>query len=147
MAAIGFHFNNIQVDKKGPIKGKVQVAHNLGIENVTEKDARVGAKVTALDFDFKFDLVYEPQIGSINMKGTISLLMGEEPAKAALEEWATKKSLPQDLMQNVLNAVFSRGITYAMQLAREVNLPSPVPLPKLSVGKKPEATSSNDTVL
>lgn len=143
MTIVGFTLHKIDIEKKSNAQGKVNVAHNIGIDSVTKKEANLGTNVNAVDFTFRFDLKYEPNIATVNMKGVISVLLSETVADQSISEWEKTKTVPQEIMENVLNAIFGRCIVYAISFVKDMNLPSPIPIPKLTVTKKDSAQSTN----
>ena len=59
----------------------------------------------------------------------------DEPKKIVdfIDSWKKDKKLPKEVMSSVLNTILSRCNVEAMLLSREVNLPPPIPLPKVTV--------------
>lgn len=134
MPVVGLQFNKIVVDKHGPVKGKVSVNNNVVIKDVEKTDLSVGAnKQGALKFHFEFTAVYEPKVANITLVGFLTFFEKPEQVKAIADSWKKDKKIPKDVMSSVLNTVLSRCNIEALILAREVNLPPPIPLPKVQV--------------
>lgn len=141
MTVIGFNFNKINVEKKKGSKGKLTISNNFGINGITEAKVPLGGnKAKALKFDFKFESKYEPDVANIALEGDLLYLFPIEIADKVLEEWSKNKKLKNEVVEPVMNTILSKSNIEALFLSRELNLPSPIPLPKvnLSSKKKPE---------
>jgi hypothetical protein len=137
MAVIGFNFNKITVEKKEINKGKVNISNNVAIKNIEQKDISLGKdKQDALKFKFEFTSKYEPGLGSILLGGDVLFLTDAKKSKEVLDGWKKDKKVPKEIMANILNTVLSRCNIQALILSQEVNLPPPIPMPKVKVGDK-----------
>ncbi len=134
MPVVGLSFEKIVVEKFGPVKGKVQVNNNVALKDVQKTDLSVGStKHGALKFVFEFTAKYEPKLANITMNGFLTFFEKPEKIKEIVDGWNKDKKIPKETMSSVLNTVLSRCNIEAMLFAREVNLPPPIPLPKVQV--------------
>lgn len=134
MPVVGLQFSKILVEKINPVKGKVQVNNNVVIKDVEKTDLSMGAsKQGALKFIFEFTALYEPKIANMTMNGFLTFFEKPEKVKELSDAWKKDKKLPKEVMSSVLNTILSRCNVEAMLFAREVNLPPPIPLPKVTV--------------
>jgi len=134
MPVVGLQFNKITVEKFGPIKGKVSVNNNVMLKDVEKTDMTIGvSKQGVLKFHFEFTANYEPKLANITIIGFLTFLEKPETAKSIADSWKKDKKIPKEVMSSVLNTVLSRCNIEAMLLSREVNLPPPIPLPKVQV--------------
>ena len=134
MPIVGLQFNKITVEKYGPSKGKIQVKNNVSLKDIEKADLSVGsAKQGTLRFHFEFTAKYEPKLADIVIIGFLTAFESPDKMKEILDGWKKDKKLPNDIMSSVLNTILSRCNVEALLLAREVNLPPPIPLPKISV--------------
>ena len=134
MPVVGLSFSKITVEKLGPVKGKVSVNNNVSIKDVEKTDLTVGAtKQNALKFHFEFAANYEPKLGHITVLGFLTFFEKPEQVKEIADSWKKDKKIPKEVMSSVLNTVLSRCNVEAILFAREVNLPPPIPLPKVQV--------------
>jgi len=121
--------NKRKLDK--PLKGKqqLQVANNSKIlEMRKEKLPNIGE---ALVVDFEFDSTYTPNVGKIVIGG--SLIYHVKDLKKIIKEEGKKKvSLNSEAYAEVQNAILAAGTMQAMLMAKELRLPSPLQLPKVS---------------
>ena len=58
--------------------------------------------------------------------------------KEILDGWKKDKRLPKETMTNVLNTILGKCNVEALILSERINLPPPIPLPKVQVGQPPE---------
>lgn len=131
MAIIGFNFTKIAAQRLSARGGKIQINNNIGIQGVVSQkfgadDAREAVKVS-----FIFDCVYEPKVAHLQMQGDVTLLLEKKVAQDILKNWNEKKGASN--LAGPMNHVLERCNVQAIMLARDLNLPSPVPLPKVSV--------------
>ena len=134
MPVVGLAFNKITIEKFGPVKGKISVNNNVVLKDIEKTDLSIGAgKQGALKFHFEFTANYEPKLANITIIGFLTFFEKPEQVKVIVDGWKKDKKIPKDVMSSVLNTVLSRCNVEAIILAREVNLPPPIPLPKVTV--------------
>lgn len=134
MAIVGFNFNKIDVEKKESKGGKVNIRNNVTVKDIIETDISLGTqKQNAIKFIFEFSSSYEPNIGNITFGGDVLFIESAENTKKILDRWKKNKTTEQAIMSNVLNTVLSKCNVQALILSQEVNLPSPIPLPKVKM--------------
>ncbi len=136
MTIIGTNFTKIVVEKSAAAKGKVSISNNVSIENVAEASLSIGtASQKALKFSFEFTSKYEPKIGQIVLDGELLFLDTPEKVKEVADSWKKDKKVPKDMMAAILNNILTKCNIEALVLSREINLPPPVQLPKVTVKK------------
>ena len=134
MPIIGFTYTKIFAEKTEQNKGKVDINNNVSIRDVKEGDFSLGsAKESTLKFIFDFTTTYNPKVGSILFEGEVIYMDEAKTIKDILKMWKEGKKLPQPIMTSVLNMVLNRSNIQAMILSRDINLPPPIPLPKVQV--------------
>jgi len=134
MPVVGMQFSKIVVEKFAPVKGKIQVNNNVVLKDVEKTDMSIGpSKQGALKFHFEFTAKYEPKIADITLTGFLTFFEKPETVKEIVDSWKKDKKIPKETMSNILNTVLSRCNVEAILLSREVNLPPPIPLPKIQV--------------
>ncbi|PIN76324.1 hypothetical protein COV18_00225 [Candidatus Woesearchaeota archaeon CG10_big_fil_rev_8_21_14_0_10_37_12] len=132
MPVVGLQFNKIVVEKTAPVKGKIKVNNNVILTDV-EKTDLTASKQGALKFYFEFTANYDPKIGDINLNGFLTFVDKAEICDEVAKSWKKDKKVPKEIMSSVLNTVLSRCNIEALLFSREVNLPPPIPLPKVNV--------------
>lgn len=134
MSVVGLQFNKIVLDKKSPAKGKVSVNNNVSITDVTKTDLTFGAsKQNALQFNFEFKVLYEPSIAELTFLGYLTFFEKAEVIDDVIKAWKKDKKVPKEIMTPVLNSVLAKCNVEALLLSREVNLPPPLPMPKVEL--------------
>jgi len=91
-----------------------------------------------LKFTFAFNCNYEPDLGKIEVEGQVLFVDEEKKIKEIKKSWDKDKRVPMEVMEQIVNAALHKGNIQAIKISEEVNLPSPLPLPKVqsSSGKK-----------
>ncbi len=134
MTVLGLKFNKLSVETLNPPKGKISVNHNISVTDVDSSDLFLGtAKQTVLKVDFKFTADYEPKIAHILLEGTLTYFDKPDAIKSTVESWKKDKKMPNEMLNNILNTIVTKSNIEALFLAREVNLPPPIALPKVQV--------------
>ncbi|MBN2052898.1 hypothetical protein JW756_05315 [Candidatus Woesearchaeota archaeon] len=141
MTVIGFSFTKMIVEKTNPVKGKVSINNNVGIKNVEETKLNINSDRKALKLDFEFASTYEPGIGKIQLEGEVIYLAEKGRAEEAIKSWKKNKKIEKEMMTNVLNNVLAKCNVEALILSKDMNLPPPIPLPKVGMNEKKEAAS------
>lgn len=135
MSIIGFNFTKIIVEKKNAKStGKVQVSNNVSITSVEESGLKISSKEQiSLKYEFKFESKYDPELGSIVLEGNVITMDVKEQGEKIVEEWKKSKKINPSAMKSIMNTILAKANVQALILSRDVNLPSPIPLPKVNV--------------
>jgi len=134
MTIAGIQFDKIVVDRMGVPKGKMSVKNNIMIQELEKKDFSVGKlKQHALLYKFEFTAEYEPKVAKIVLNGTVTSMEQEEKIDELIKAWKKDKKLPKEIMTPLLNNILNRSNIEALILAREVGLPPPIQLPRVTV--------------
>ncbi|MFH1770549.1 MAG: hypothetical protein ABH828_03250 [archaeon] len=131
MTIVGFNFTRLLVEKNKSIKGKVNISNNVTIKAVSESTLAIDKKKKALKFEFLFTSKYEPGLGTIDIGGEVIYLADEKVAKGALDGWKKEKKVSKEILQGLMTHILSKCNVEAVVLSREVNLPPPIPMPKV----------------
>ena len=133
MTIVGFNFTKLEAEKKDMAKGKISVGNNVSIKNVEEKDISLANdKQKVLAFIFEFTSKYDPDIGSIKFVGEVLFMEDAKKVKEILDGWKKDKKLPKDIMTGILNTVLNKCNIQALIISEQINLPPPIPLPKVA---------------
>ncbi len=145
MSIIGFNFTKMHVERTGGAQGKINISNNVGIRDVKEARINLGGSDTAgISFEFAFKVTYEPGIGSIEFEGDVVAMEEKSKVEDILASWKDKKVVPQEMLKQVLDTVLNRCNVQAVVMSRDINLPIPIPMPKVNV-KKNSAESTPQT--
>jgi hypothetical protein len=141
MTIVSFNFTKIEAEKKEGAKGKVNIKNNVTIDKVEEKDLSLGnQKQKVLSFTFEFTSKYEPSYGSIALTGNVLFMEDAKKVKEILDNWKKDKKLPKEVTTKILNVVLNKSNVQALILSEHVNLPPPIPLPRVQLDQ-PKPTS------
>jgi len=137
MVIVGFNFSNIEVERKKPMKGKVKITNNVAIKNIEIQELALGkSKQKGLKFTFEFLTKYEKDFGQIRLMGDVIFIDDDKKLKEIQAGWNKNKSVPKDVMTQILNNILNKCNIEALILSQHINLPAPIPLPKVGVEKK-----------
>jgi len=135
MTVVSFNFTKIEAEKKSG-KGKININNNVTINTVEEKDISLGTeKQKVLCFTFEFTSTYSPDAGSIKLTGDVLYMVDTKKAKEIMDGWKKDKKLSKDLMTRMLNVILNKSNIQVLILSEQVNLPPPIPMPKVEVGE------------
>ena len=138
MAIVGFGFTRMSVERKGDIKGKIQINNHVSIKEVDTIDLSLGkAKQKGLKVDFEFKSMYEPKVAEIVFEGNVLDIEEEKTVDEVIKGWKKNKKLPDNIMDPIINSILSKCNVQALIMSRDINLPPPIPLPKVSRGPSP----------
>ena len=143
MAIVGFGFTRIEVERKKELGGRISIRNNIAIKNVADYDisasgAKLDKDMRGLRFEFEFVSDYEPSHSRISLLGEVFFLAEKKKVEETLKSWKKDKRIPNDIAPIILNYALSRANVEAIALSKEVSLPPPIPMPKISVEKPSE---------
>ncbi len=127
---IGFNLKKISVERKGEIKGKIEIKSNIDILDIKRENIDISKDKDVLGFLFSFTINYEPKIADLVFEGNVLLLMEPAESKDVLKRWK-KKQTPADLRLMLFNTILTKCNIKALELEEDLNLPPHLPLPKV----------------
>ncbi|MBR9683495.1 hypothetical protein GOV03_03055 [Candidatus Woesearchaeota archaeon] len=135
MTIVKTNLVKVQAERNlGTKGGEISIKNNVALTNVEEMDFNEKGK-KGLKFDFEFDCNYEPDLGKIEVGGQIFYIEEAKLVDEIKESWDKDKRVPTAVMEEVLNAALHKGNIQAIKTADDVNLPSPLRLPKVASKK------------
>lgn len=138
MAIVGFEFNRIDVHKQETAKGKINISNNVGITDVQKSDLNLGkTKQHGVKFLFKYKSLYEPGFAKIELGGTVLYLTDDKQSKEILDSWKKDKKITKDIAEKIINSILTKCNIQSIILSNTVNLPPPVPMPKVNTAPLP----------
>ena len=133
MTIIGFNFIKISGERINAPTGKIEINNNATIKSVEKADFTMGkTKQAGIRFLFEFTSKYVPNIAEILMAGEVLYLSDPKQSAELVKRWAAEKKLEGDIMTEVLNTIMNKCNIEALILSRDLNLPPPVHLPRIS---------------
>jgi hypothetical protein len=132
MALVGFHYTKMMIEKKKAAAGKINVSNNIVIADVKEAKLNMGdAKQKGVEFSFKFTTKYTPDVANIDLEGAVVFLGADTKVKEILDKWEKEKKITKEVLEEVYNHLLGKCNVEALILAKEMNLPPHIPLPKV----------------
>jgi hypothetical protein len=114
--------------KPGEKPKSIRIDHNSSITMVTQIAEREAS------IDFRFTATYVG-VGVIKIEGRI---MFDGDAEALVSQWTSSGQMPNNVANEIHNAIMSNCLPEAMLIARGLRLPPPIPLPRVNVQGKSE---------
>jgi len=135
MAIVGLSFNSLDAkrDKEQRIRAEIKVNSVPRINNVKEVTISTLGNKKVLSMAFEFVTNYDPRVGEIKIGG--DLLYMTEDNKKLLKQWEKEKKLPEKPSLEILNYLFRRCLLKVSNIAEDLQLPPPLPMPTI----KPKA--------
>lgn len=132
MAIIGFNFTKIAAQRISGRTGKINITNNIGVRNIEASKFSGDSKRSAVKISFRYDGIYDPKVAHLQFDGDVILLLEKKAADDLVAGWKEGKADTKILM-GAMNHVLERCNIEAIILSRDLNLPSPVPLPKVNM--------------
>ncbi len=128
---VNLKYTSLEVSKSSEPAGHVEINNNSSITSVESVDGKVAV-------GFAFTSTYEPNVGAIRITGKLTVDDSPENVERAVKEWEAsgRKNLPADIAENIHNSIIYSCVTEAVILAREIQLPPPMPMPHISITDK-----------
>src|SRR3989344_3887592 len=131
MPIVKINIHKIHAERNLNAKGgQVSINNNVALKDVEEMDFAVEGK-KGLKFTFTFSCNYEPGLGNIDVEGQVLYVGDEAKVKEVKEGWDKSKKVPQEVMEGIINSALHKGNIQAIKISEDINLPSPLPLPKV----------------
>jgi hypothetical protein len=138
MKIIGFGIEKISAERKKQIKGKLEIKNGLNIDEISAEKVNISDK-PSLKFDFSYNVRYEPGFAEIMIKGSLICLDDKGESAEILKDWKDKK-FTHDVKFPILNYILEECTIRALQLEKDVAIPSHMPFPKLKKENKTPAS-------
>ncbi len=128
---VGVFINKIDAERSEKVKdGNLSINSTPTVTGVKKKKLTGIGDTIGVEFVFKS--VYEPSAGEIKIYG--EAMYKTDDADKVLKKWEKEGVLDADLSVEILNAVFTRCLTKAINIAEDLRLPPPVRFPKVTKG-------------
>lgn len=140
MQILGFGLTKISGEKR-PIKEAGLIANtNLEILDVTKEEVDMIKDSDVIKVSFKFGVSYSKKDApksvqpnaELSFEGGIILSLAKGESKEIVKSWK-KSGLPNDIRVAVMNIIFRRCSSKALQLEDELDLPPHIPVPRVSL--------------
>jgi len=132
MAVMNFRVRKIKAERTDKEAKNVNAVSNFTITSIKkESDKRIGDYLLV---NFKFDVTYNPDFGSINLEG--SIWYQDPKLEKMFTEKGGKIDLKSEAVQEVSTAILRDSLLEAVDISQKLRLPVPIQLPKVNVKDK-----------
>jgi len=145
MSVVGFALSRILIERKEAIQGKVEIKSKLNIKDMKKENIKLAEGQDVLRFDFEYEIIYEPDLAKIDMKGHLLIMIDPKQAKELLDAWKKKSQVPEDVKLGVYNTIFHKCNIKALELEEDFNLPPHLQLPYIQSPAKNENKGTSYT--
>jgi len=133
MSIVGFNFTKISAERKNAVVGVVNINNNITLKELSEAKLGLAGDRGAIRVSFVFKSDYMPDLATILFEGEVLMLLEAKQQAALLDGWNKSKHIPRDVAEPLMNYILDRCNVQALLMSKDLNLPSPVPLPKVQV--------------
>ncbi|MEF8835679.1 MAG: hypothetical protein V5A76_05945 [Candidatus Thermoplasmatota archaeon] len=119
--------------KKGEKKKNIKINHNSSVTKINKIDSKTN------QVDFRFTANYSG-MGVIKIEGGLRYI-GEHPDLA--ENWRKKNEMPNEVAKEIHTTIINNCIPQSVTIAKDLNLPPPIPLPQVNMPEEESNTTSS----
>lgn len=128
---VGFSIKTLNAERKSAGQGETGINYHSDITDVEP------AEVPAFDeplarISFELSITYtidNEDVAVIAFEGTV---LWQRDADEVIEAWEEEDGLPESVASTVTNHIFRKCLSQAVPLADAIDLPSPVPMPRVA---------------
>ncbi len=132
MAIVNYKVQKMKAERTDKESRNVNVTSNFMITSIKKgNDKRIGDYLLV---NFKFDVNYNPNLGYINLEG--SIWYQNPKLESMFTEKDGKIELKSDAIQEVSTAILRDSLVESIDIAKRLRLPIPIQLPKVNVKEK-----------
>jgi hypothetical protein len=113
-----------------PVKG---VGNNVRVKSIQETSIPTPTgNFRALKIGFTFQCVYDPNVASIRIEGSVLFEASKDEEGKLMASWRSKGDLPPDLATIVIGPIIMKCLVKAAGLSDDLQVPPPIPPPPMS---------------
>jgi hypothetical protein len=136
MAVVGFSLTKISAQKHRVAAKGIKIKNDVNILDAKEVGLALGKdKQSTIRFSFSWKTSYTPGLAEIELEGEILYMQDAKKLKDVMAHWKKEKSLPVDIASVIMNPIVNKCSIQAINIASDLNIPSPIPLPKVTAKK------------
>ncbi|MGC1122520.1 MAG: hypothetical protein WBA22_15640 [Candidatus Methanofastidiosia archaeon] len=131
MPVIGIRMDKLEAERKENVRieGQMRISPNPRILQMQETQIPgPTGKANILEIQFEYAVNYDPPVGDIKVIGTIMFQEAENIRKQLLDIWKENRQIHPEMGREIIYRMTHHAFLVMMNLARELNLPSPLPL-------------------
>ncbi len=130
---VNFQIVKILAKKEEKISKNININYDINIGKIERRELKTFlgvADTLAVHFTVRID--FQPEIGFIEFKGFLNLYLSKEKLEETYNAWIKRKP-PEDINNEVLNAIIYNISSLAMEISKSLNLPPALPIPKVEI--------------
>jgi len=131
MTIVGFNFSKLFAQQKKAAKGNLKIGTNVKVEDVQKTNLAIGKEKATVKISFTYNVIYDPDIGGLELQGDVLFMQEEKLIDAVMDEWEKKKSLPKKISVGIVTQIMQKCTIQALVMTKDIGLPPPMPLPKV----------------
>lgn len=135
MPIIRHKYTKLQSEWPKPMQGNLKINSNINFVDMREEPNISGESGTGYTIVYDFKTTYGDESATVNVRGELLYAAPKDEAKEMADLWKEKKILPERTVLQVGNFCLMRAQMKAIQLANDLDLQSPVQLPKFEAKK------------
>jgi len=133
MPIIGTNIIKMNVERKSTARN-VKVKNNLNIKDIQGMNVNIGDTTQfGLRFIFEYEVIYEPDIATMQFEGEVLYMSTKEVCEVILENFKAKKPISPEVMKQVMNTALAKSSIKSLELSQDMQLPPPVKLPRVNI--------------
>lgn len=134
---VGFSINKLEANReKDAGQGNIEVNYAPELKSVGERDvAAFEDKIAAISFSFVITFSKEKEeFAKISLAGEV---LWKGKVEEIVDSWQENETLPGEMYESFMNSLYRRCLKRAVSTTETLNLPSPIPMPRVRrKGKK-----------
>jgi len=129
MTVANFRLSKIIGERSDKKVSNIEIKANSTIVSIKkEKDKRIGEYLLV---KFKYVVAYEPEVGNVQLEGT--LWYTHEELDKQMKEEKNHIELKSDAVKEITNTIIQESVVEALDVSRKILLPPPLQLPTVNV--------------
>ncbi|MFW6040741.1 MAG: hypothetical protein ACOC85_02780 [Thermoplasmatota archaeon] len=118
-----FSIDAERFSEKSQTRKNIRIDHNSSVTKIKQLDK------DSSEISFRFTATYSG-MGRIELEGRLKHIDG--PSDLA-SRWQKENKMPNEVANEVHSAIISNCIPQSVLVSREIQLPPPIPLPKVNI--------------
>lgn len=130
---VGFSIKRLNAEKHSGKRGEFNINYHSSITDVEEADVpAIDDPIARISFELGVSYQLEDgdeEVATLDFEGTV---LWQKDADDVLSHWDEEGTLEENVRAAVTNHLFRKCLTQAVGLADALELPSPVPMPRVA---------------
>ena len=133
MKVVGFNYTKVSAERVINWEPLKKINTDIQFTEVSNEKIEVMKEGDIVRIGFKFGVEYEPKNATIILEGFVTLAMNSDESNELIKSWTKKKELNKDLVNTLVKLLWKKCNLKAFQLEEELNIPTHLQLPQISI--------------